>query len=245
MSTLDQQFEQILASVARLATTAKSLIEPLAGSLVELLAPPRCGICEREGALLCVECRQRWIPAGADQIRVAGADAAAAIGPYEGGLGEAIRTAKYGGVPSLAHELGTALAPSIRQVARGAPFSTTLVPIPTAAPRVHERGFDHALILASAAGAATNTPVVEMLVRTRSTEPLHGMSRVERAVELHCAMALAPAVLYDGAVLPAAVILIDDVQTSGATVREAARVLRAAGVSWIGAVSVAHERGTL
>ena len=84
-----------------------------------------------------------------------------------------------------------------------------------------------------------------MLVRTRSTEPLHGMSRVERAVELHCAMALAPAVLYDGAVLPAAVILIDDVQTSGATVREAARVLRAAGVSWIGAVSVAHERGTL
>jgi hypothetical protein len=28
-------------------------------------------------------------------------------------------------------------------------------------------------------------------------------------------------------------------------VREAARVLRAAGVFWIGAVSVAHERGTL
>jgi predicted amidophosphoribosyltransferase len=38
------------------------------------------------------------------------------------------------------------------------------------------------------------------------------------------------------------VILIDDVQTSGATVAEAARVLRAAGTIWVGAVSVAHER---
>jgi predicted amidophosphoribosyltransferase len=41
---------------------------------------------------------------------------------------------------------------------------------------------------------------------------------------------------------PGAVVLIDDIQTSGATAREAARALRVAGVRWIAVVSVAYER---
>ena len=42
--------------------------------------------------------------------------------------------------------------------------------------------------------------------------------------------------------LPSAVVLVDDIQTSGATAREAARALRVAGVRWIAVVSVAYER---
>jgi predicted amidophosphoribosyltransferase len=41
---------------------------------------------------------------------------------------------------------------------------------------------------------------------------------------------------------PSAVVLIDDIQTSGATAREAARALRVAGVRWIAVTSVAYER---
>jgi predicted amidophosphoribosyltransferase len=37
-------------------------------------------------------------------------------------------------------------------------------------------------------------------------------------------------------------VLIDDVRTSGATMREAARALHEAGVHWIAGVSVAYER---
>ena len=74
--------------------------------LIELLAPHRCGICEREGALLCEPCRERWIPTRLEAVPADELDAAAALGPYEGGLGMAIRTAKYGGVPALARELG-------------------------------------------------------------------------------------------------------------------------------------------
>ncbi|MFM8729683.1 MAG: hypothetical protein ACKODV_00020 [Candidatus Limnocylindrus sp.] len=57
--------------------------------------------------------------------------AAAALGPYEGGLGVAIRTMKYGGVQGLARELGEALVPAIKQVSKRAAFQVTLVPIPT------------------------------------------------------------------------------------------------------------------
>jgi len=42
--------------------------------------------------------------------------------------------------------------------------------------------------------------------------------------------------------VPPAVVLIDDVRTSGATMREAARALHAAGAQWIAGVSVAYER---
>jgi len=204
---------------------------------IELLAPPRCGICDREGALLCGECRAAWIRERPEVVPGGSLRAAAALGPYEGGLGAAIRTVKYGGVQALASELGAALHPAIQHVARSAPFQVTLVPIPTDATRVHERGFDHALLLAEAAGTASGVSVAQLLARTRPTAPLHGASRAERTAILHGAMAVIP-----GAALPPAVVLVDDIQTSGATMHEAARVLSEAGVGWIAGVSVAYER---
>ena len=73
------------------------LVRSAAAPLVELLAPPRCGICECEGALLCATCRAEWITDRAVALPAGNLSAAAALGPYEGGLGAAIRTMKYGG----------------------------------------------------------------------------------------------------------------------------------------------------
>jgi len=42
--------------------------------------------------------------------------------------------------------------------------------------------------------------------------------------------------------IPPAIVLIDDVRTSGATMREAARALHASGAQWVAGVSVAYER---
>ena len=205
--------------------------------VIELLAPPRCGICDCEGALLCQVCRDLWIPAQPEPVPATGLRAAAALGPYEGGLGAAIRTAKYGGVPGLARELGAALGPVIARVTRNAPYQATLVPIPTDKSRVHERGFDHALLMAESAGRACGAPVAQLLVRTRPTAPLHAAHRDERAAILNGAMTTAVALT-----IPPAVVLIDDVRTSGATMREAARALHASGVQWVAGVSVAYER---
>ncbi|MEY3495665.1 MAG: hypothetical protein RI921_1025, partial [Chloroflexota bacterium] len=198
---------------------------------------PRCGICECEGALLCAECRAEWLPNRAVALPAGSLTASAALGPYEGGLGVAIRSMKYGGVQGLARELGAALLPAIRQVARRAPYQVTLVPIPTDKRRVHERGFDHAALLAHAAGEAARLPVRSLLTRTRATDPLHGASRSARAEIMRGAMLCA-----DEGEPPSAVVLIDDIQTSGATAREAARALRVAGVRWIAVASVAYER---
>ncbi len=213
------------------------LVRSIATPIVQLLAPPRCGICECEGALLCAECRAEWLPNRAVALPAGSLTASAALGPYEGGLGVAIRSMKYGGVQGLARELGAALLPAIRRVARRAPYQVTLVPIPTDKRRVHERGFDHAALLAHAAGEAARLPVRSLLTRTRATDPLHGASRSARAEIMRGAMLCA-----DEGEPPSAVVLIDDIQTSGATAREAARALRVAGVRWIAVASVAYER---
>lgn len=213
------------------------LVRSIATPIVQLLAPPRCGICECEGALLCAECRAEWLPDRAVALPAGSLTASAALGPYEGGLGVAIRSMKYAGVQGLARELGAALLPAIRQVARRAPYQVTLVPIPTDTHRVHERGFDHAALLAHAAGEAARLPVRSLLTRVRATDPLHGASRSARAEIMRGAMLCA-----DEGEPPSAVVLIDDIQTSGATAREAARALRVAGVRWIAVASVAYER---
>jgi predicted amidophosphoribosyltransferase len=213
------------------------LVRSIATPIVQLLAPPRCGICECEGALLCAECRVEWLPDRAVALPAGSLTASAALGPYEGGLGVAIRSMKYAGVQGLARELGAALLPAIRQVARRAPYQVTLVPIPTDKRRVHERGFDHAALLAHAAGEAARLPVQSLLTRIRATDPLHGASRSARAEIMRGAMLCA-----DEGEPPNAVVLIDDIQTSGATAREAARALRVAGVRWIAVASVAYER---
>ena len=213
------------------------LVRSVATPIVQLLAPPRCGICECEGALLCAECRAEWLPDRAVALPAGNLTASAALGSYEGGLGVAIRSMKYGGVQGLAHELGAALLPAIRQVATRAPFQVTLVPIPTDKSRVHTRGFDHAALLARAAGEAARLPVRSLLTRIRATDPLHGATRSARAEIMHGAMSCG-----DEGDPPSAVVLVDDIQTSGATAREAARALRVAGVRWIAVVSVAYER---
>jgi hypothetical protein len=220
-----------------ISPNVQRLVLSVLAPVIELLAPPRCGICDCEGALLCQACRALWIPTRPEPVPATGLRAAAALGTYEGGLGTAIRTLKYGGVPGLARELGAALRPAIAHVTRNAPFQATLVPIPTDQSRVHERGFDHALLIAEAAGLACGAPVTQLLVRTRPTPPLHTAHRDERAAALGGAMATAPALS-----IPPTVVLIDGVRTSGATMREAARALHASGVQWVAGVSVAYER---
>jgi competence protein ComFC len=86
------------------------------------------------------------------------------------------------------------------------------VPIPTDQGRVHERGFDHAALLATAAGAAAKLPVRTLLTRTRSTEPLHGATRSARAAIMQGAMSC-----REDVDPPSAVVLVDDIQTSGAS----------------------------
>jgi predicted amidophosphoribosyltransferase len=94
-----------------------------------------------------------------------------------------------------------------------------LVPVPTPPARRRRRGFDHAALLARAVGARTGLPVVTCLRRAGPAPRQAGARRAQRLARGRVQVEVC------GPVPPRAV-LVDDVHTTGATLRECARKLQ-------------------
>jgi ComF family protein len=102
-----------------------------------------------------------------------------------------------------------------------------LVAVPLHRSRLRERGYNQALELAKALSAAFLVPLAgNLLVRVRATAAQTGLDAAARRRNLRGAFDVAN--VRD---VPEHVALIDDVMTTGATLRECARVLRRAGVA--------------
>ena len=109
------------------------------------------------------------------------------------------------------------------------------MPVPLGPRRARERGFNQSLLLARELGRAWRRPVAEALVRTREGTDQRGARATARARQVAGAFAAAP-----GARVPAEAWLVDDVHTTGATLGDCARALRAMGVRSVGATCFAR-----
>lgn len=108
---------------------------------------------------------------------------------------------------------------------------TALVPVPLHPRRLRQRGYDQALELARPLARALNLPRLDnVLQRVRDTTPQSRLEAAQRQGNLKNAFRATRI-----AALPAHVILIDDVMTTGATLHAAAEALRRAGVARIDA----------
>jgi ComF family protein len=109
-----------------------------------------------------------------------------------------------------------------------------LIPVPLHPKRLAARGFNQAAILAEALSDGMGIPIVEALKRVRDTQPQatqrieYRCSNVERAFET------------TGVEVPGIVLVVDDLITTGATISECARVLKAAGALWVGGLALAR-----
>jgi ComF family protein len=111
------------------------------------------------------------------------------------------------------------------------PRPETLIPIPLHGSRLRTRGYDQALELARPLARALDLSLRgNVLQRLRATAPQSELNALERRRNLRNAF-----VVRDDVALPAHVVLVDDVMTTGATLHAAAKVLRRAGVQRIDA----------
>ena len=174
-----------------------------------------------------------------------------AAGSYAGPVRPAVVAFKERGRVELAAPLGTALALAVAAVVAGLPGPrrrVLLVPLPSSPAALRSRGRDHVRELAAHAvlelRAAGLPAAVEFLLRrTGRLRDSAGLSVAERRANLSGTFALVPGVslVRDGAV----VVLVDDVVTTGATLTEAAAVLRTGGddaAPVLGAVVAATPR---
>lgn len=116
---------------------------------------------------------------------------------------------------------------------------TLLVPIPLHSSRFRKRGYNQAKLLADGLGQKLDIPVVELLERTKQTKTQVGLLQKERAENIKGAFSLKEGERKYIKKLKH-VFLVDDVVTSGATLKEAAKVLKKAGVAKVWGITLAH-----
>jgi len=210
------------------------LAASLGDALTDLVLPSGCVSCGRPGSALCVPCR------GGAAFRVDIGDGLRvnASGWYEHGLRTALLAYKERGRRDLAGPLAEALAAAVSAAASGATARPLLVPVPSRPAARRERGGDHVLRLAHRAGRSGAMRVATPLRFGRAVADSAGLSTAERVANLGGALRAAPG-------RGASAVVVDDIVTTGATLREAVRALRAAGWAITGCAVVAATRRRL
>ena len=114
-----------------------------------------------------------------------------------------------------------------------------LVPVPIHKNRKRKRGFNQAEVLANHLGKICGIPVLNALERIKNTESQTKLTREERKQNIVGAFMLAKNM--EAHIDKQALILIDDVCTTSATLEECARVLKEAGAREVLALTALRE----
>jgi ComF family protein len=173
---------------------------------------------------------------------------AVSFGPYEYRMRGAIHAFKYDRMRPVARELGRRLGMAMAQLAGEAPEEMLVVPVPLHGSKLRQRGFNQARILATVAlGSLRQTHpqwrlrlASSTLIRQRSTASQAGLNGHERRRNVRGAFVVSEA----EAVGMKQVLLVDDILTTGATVRAAAEALLKAGAAsvWVATLARAQAR---
>lgn len=211
---------------------------------LDLLFPPRCTCCQRNGFTLCPTCLQEMQPMNAPICRHCGAylttvDAACSfcqrhelrlnglrnVHSYQGKLQHAIHALKYRGEQHLAEPLGQLLAQTFRHYNMHA---DALVPLPLHPQRQRDRGYNQAALLARVCATYLKIPCREdLVIRQRPTYAQVGLKADERRQNVADAFACQAKA---GIHMYRTLVLIDDVSTTGSTLEACAAPLYAVGM---------------
>lgn len=213
-------------------------------SFLDLVLPRTCAGCGLADGPLCPACGAALAGAPSPawpRPAPPGLPRPWTVARYEGPARAAIVAYKDRGRWSLADPLGAALARAIGAAA-GAGSRVTVVPVPSRPRQARRRGRDHVAALAEAAAnalgrAGVAVTVLDVLRHARRVQDQTGLAADERLANLAGAFAVPRAA--ERAVVGRRLLVVDDVVTTGATLAEAGRALRAAGADVAEAATVA------
>ncbi len=214
--------------------------------LLDVLLPPTCPGCGKEGQIICARCRTSLVrrleepagvPIGLPSRQPAGIVQLEWCAAYNGPARACLHALKYDGERRLVEPLAEIMAGRWERASVG---GDVLVPVPVHAARRRQRGFDQAELLAVAIGRRLNLPVVSAVARASRTTAQHALGKTARAANVGHAFAAHPTAAHQ--VRGKWVVLVDDLITTGATVAGCAAVLYDSGALAVSALALARER---
>src|SRR5690606_32803582 len=177
-------------------------------------------------------CRSTW-----------GIDGVTTISRYRGPTRSMIRQLKYSGARVVGELTGQLISRYQENEELLLPPSI-ITPIPLHSKTFKSRGYNQAEIIAQELSQATGFPLIpDLLVRAHMTASQTKLSKEERRKNIKGVFEI-NAQYYpksDQALKGSSVILVDDVFTTGSTLREAAKILKKAGISEVYGFTLAHD----
>ena len=210
-------------------TLGEEIICPIcADSLITPVPPPYCLRCGQiQNGAECTKC----VDYPRELIRCR------AVGVYSGSLADLLHQLKYRDRPMLAGPLSAFMDDYLKvraEIMNDLHFDA-IVPVPLHKSRKKKRGYNQSQLLAEELGKRLGIQVeARALTRVRNTKSQVGKKRAERLDNLENAF-LADRRKCHGKTY----LLLDDVSTTGSTLRECAKALREAGATKIYAITMA------
>lgn len=220
-------------------------IGPASDGLLKIIYPDRCLLCGVLGAgSICPDCTTALVtPLPKPTCEICGQPAmtspcercrddrpvfeyARAVGLYSGLLRNAIQHLKYHDKPMLAVPLGAIMSGFVKSIPHR--FGNLEIDMVTSVPmdrrRQRQRGYNQAERLARVVARELNVPLqCGLLARVTRSRPQVGLGHDERTANLSGAFKASTD--CEGS----AILLVDDVSTTGSTLRECASAMKTAG----------------
>jgi len=220
------------------------------------LFPEPCPVCSGRAtdhltAPICTECWQNIVPCSLPTCQRCGKPLmsefsltcgnclnsepafkyAKSFGIYDGVLRKAINLFKYYGVKRLSKPLSDII------MKMELPRVEVLIPVPLFKTRLKQREFNQSALIARQLSKYLNLDLlINCLVKVKDTTPQVGLTSRERFKNIKNAFKVSRKNL----IKDKDIMLIDDVVTTGSTIRECSKVLKNAGAADIHVISLAH-----
>jgi ComF family protein len=221
------------------------------GPIINFLFPQSCFVCREPGKPICSECIKSFAPAKLRCLKCgranpfglyckschskSKANLVLAGFDYKNPITSLIHQFKYEDVTSLSDPFCDCLAALLSKIPDNLEYKICYIPLTLK--KLKLRGYNQSKLLAEGIGQCLNVTVTGLLTRVEARESqVIAQSRKLRKTNIKGAFSI-----KSGAEIPQKVILLDDVITTGATVEEAVKVLKAAGVKEVIVLALALD----